>query len=73
MSTGDSGDSDIDVAAHKRCMVEAYRTSPRGEYVQAVAHPDIRRTATVIALATPIPYRVIPLVQEAVRGSHPAV
>jgi DNA-binding Lrp family transcriptional regulator len=33
-----------------------------------VAHPDIRRTATVIALATPIPYRVVPLVQEAVRS-----
>jgi DNA-binding Lrp family transcriptional regulator len=37
-----------------------------------VAHPDIRRTATVIALATPIPYRVVPLVQEAVtRGTVP--
>jgi DNA-binding Lrp family transcriptional regulator len=31
-----------------------------------VAHPDIRRTATVIALATPVPYRVLPLVQQAV-------
>jgi DNA-binding Lrp family transcriptional regulator len=38
-----------------------------------VAHPDIRRTATVIALATPIPYRVIPLVKEAVRGRLPTV
>ena len=37
-----------------------------------VAHPDIRRTATVIALATPIPYRVVPLLQEAVtRGTAP--
>jgi DNA-binding Lrp family transcriptional regulator len=36
-----------------------------------VAHPDIRRTATVIALATPIPYRVVPLVQEAARVTAP--
>ena len=38
-----------------------------------VAHPDIRRTATVIALATPIPYRVVPLVQEAGQARHPTV
>jgi DNA-binding Lrp family transcriptional regulator len=33
-----------------------------------VAHPDIRRTATVISLATPIPYRVLPLVKRAAQG-----
>ncbi|HEV7657334.1 MAG TPA: Lrp/AsnC family transcriptional regulator [Mycobacteriales bacterium] len=34
----------------------------------AVAHPDIRRTATLIALAAPIPYRVLPLVRAAASG-----
>ena len=35
-----------------------------------VAHPDIRRTATVIALATPIPYRVVPLVRGSRAGPY---
>jgi DNA-binding Lrp family transcriptional regulator len=55
------------------CRIVARSNADLQRVIDAVvAHPDIRRTATVIALATPIPYRVLPLVQEAVtRGTAP--
>ena len=36
---------------------------------QVVAYPDIVRAATIIALAEQIPYRTLPLVEAAARGS----
>jgi DNA-binding Lrp family transcriptional regulator len=55
------------------CRIVARSNADLQRVIDAVvAHPDIRRTATVIALATPIQYRVLPLVQEAVtRGTAP--
>ena len=55
------------------CRIVARSNDDLQRVIDAVvAHPDIRRTATVIALATPVPYRVLPLVQEAVtRGTAP--
>jgi len=37
---------------------------------QVVATEGIGRTSTVIALATQVPHRVLPLVVEAARGSE---
>jgi DNA-binding Lrp family transcriptional regulator len=48
------------------CRIVARSNADLQRVIDAVvAYPDIRRTATVIALATPIPYRVLPLVQQA--------
>jgi DNA-binding Lrp family transcriptional regulator len=48
------------------CRIVARSNADLQRVIDAVvAHPDIRRTATVISLATPIPYRVLPLVQRA--------
>jgi DNA-binding Lrp family transcriptional regulator len=50
------------------CRIVAKSNADLQHVIDAVvAHPDIRRTATVISLATPIPYRVLPLVQQAAR------
>jgi DNA-binding Lrp family transcriptional regulator len=48
------------------CRIVARSNADLQRVIDAVvAHPDIRRTATLIALATPIPYRVLPLVRAA--------
>jgi DNA-binding Lrp family transcriptional regulator len=52
------------------CRIVARSNADLQRVIDAVvAHPDIRRTVTLIALATPIPYRVLPLLQEASRGT----
>ena len=49
------------------CRVVARSNADLQRVIDAiVAHPEVRRTATLIALATPIPYRVLPLVRQAV-------
>jgi DNA-binding Lrp family transcriptional regulator len=48
------------------CRVVARSNADLQRVIDAVvAYPDIRRAATLIALATPIPYRVLPLVRHA--------
>jgi DNA-binding Lrp family transcriptional regulator len=53
------------------CRIVARSNADLQRVIDAVvAHPDIRRTATLIALATPIPYRVLPLVSEAAAATR---
>jgi hypothetical protein len=52
------------------CRVVARTNADLQRVIDAIVDvPDLVRTSTVIALATPVPYRVLPLVRVAATGN----
>ena len=55
------------------CRVVARTNSDLQRVIDAIVDvPGVMRAATVIALATPVPYRVLPLVRASATGTAPA-